>query len=255
MRKPATLLAVYFFIFSQTSPVLAQGVDETIKKGEELSKKWDYKGAVTLYEKALITDTNNYELLWRIADNYIKLGIMAKDTDKAALYEKAADCAAKAIAVDPEKINGHTRLAIAQGRLAIFKGGKIKVELSKSVKAEAEKALKINPNNDEALHTLGAWHREIASLPGILKVFAKIIYGGLPPASKEEAVKYLEKAVVVNPKIVEHHLELGRCYMKVNNWVSAKKAWGECLALTPIEAYDRDFQAEAKALLQEYKKR
>lgn len=255
MRKKRILLAVCFIIFSLNSAVFAQGDNEIIIKGEELSRKWDYQAAIVLYKKALMADAYNYNLLWRIADNYIKLGIMAEGDDKAAFYEKAVDYASKAIAADPEKIDGHAKLAIAQGRLALFKGGKVKVELSKSVKAEAEKALKINPNNDEALHTLGAWHREISTLPGILKVFAKIIYGGLPQASKDEAVKYLEKAVAVNPKIIEHHLELGRCYMKVSKWDLAKKEWSLCLTLSPLEAYDKDFQDEAKSLFQEYKKK
>jgi len=221
MRKILMLVVLGLVVLGFTSVVAAQsGVDEAIKSGEELSGKLDYKGK-----------------------------------DKEALYQKASDYATRAVAASPEKGEGHTKLAIAQGRLALFKGGKIKVEMSKTVKAEAEKALEINPDNDEALHTLGAWHREVATLPGVLKMFAKLIYGGLPPASTEEAVKYLEKSTAATPKIIEHHLELGKCYMVRRQWGLAKKAWAQCGNLKPIEAYDKDFQQEAKELLSEYKNR
>lgn len=253
MRKLLTLAVLGLAILGFTSLVAAQSAGEVVASGEELSKKWDYKGAIAVYEKALVGQANNYDLLWRVADNYVKLGVSADDKEKAPLYQKASDYATKAVAANPEAIDGHTKLAIAQGRLALFKGGKIKVEMSKTVKAEAERALQINPNNDEALHTLGAWHREVATLPGILKVFAKLIYGGLPPASKEEAVQYLEKATASNPKIIEHHLELGKCYMVMRQWDLARKSWAECGNLTPTEGYDKKFQEEAKGLLSEYK--
>jgi tetratricopeptide (TPR) repeat protein len=252
MKKLALFAGLCALIFGMVFAVVAQAADD-IQAGVELGKKLDYKGATTVYEKILVSDPKNYDALWMAADNYIKLGIMAKDADKAALYEKAADLAGKAVEISPDKIEGHVKLAIAKGRLALFKGGKIKVQLSKDVKAEAEKALQINPKNDEALHTLGSWHREVATLPGILKMFAKILYGGLPPASKDEAVKYLEEATAINPKVVEHHLELGKCYMTVGKWDLAKKAWNDCIALTPVEAYDKTFQAEARSLLAQYK--
>lgn len=247
---------MFLFIFGLNTAVLAQELDRAIKNGEELGKKWDYQGAVGAYEATLACNPNNFELLWRLAYNYIKLGLMAKkNADKVLLYEKAADYAAKALAVDNSKIEGHLWLAVAQGRLALLKGGKAKVVLSKNVKAEAEKALQIDPNNDAALHVMGGWNREAATLPGILKMFAKIIYGGLPPSSKEDAVKYLEKAVAINPNSIEHHLALGKCYMAVNKWDLVKKEWAECLKLVPLDAYDKDFQEEAKTLLGEYKKR
>ncbi|MDD4908043.1 MAG: hypothetical protein PHJ00_03170 [Candidatus Omnitrophica bacterium] len=252
MRKSALFAGLFALVLGMVFAVAAQAADN-IQAGEELSQKLDYKGAAAVYEKMLAGDAKNYDALWRAADNYIKMGIMAKEADKAALYEKAAGFAGRAVEISPDKIEGHVKLAIAKGRLALFKGGKIKVELSKDVKIEAEKALQIDPKNDEALHTLGSWHREVATLPGVLKMFAKMLYGGLPPASKDEAVKYLEEATAVNPKVVEHHLELGKCYMTVGKWDLARKAWNDCLALKPVEAYDKAFQDEARSLISEYK--
>jgi len=256
MRKIVLIAGLSLAICSFSTLLLAEDLAEALKNGEALAGKWDYQAAVSVYEKAFASNPDNFQLLWKLAYNYIKLGLMAKeDADKAAFYEKAADYANKAIAINESNVEGHVWLAVAQGRLALLKGGRIKVKLSKNVKAEAEKALQIDPDNDSALHILGAWHYQAATLPGVLKLFAKIIYGGLPPASKEEAVEYLKKAVSLNPKLIEHHLQLGKCYMAVHKWGLAKEEWAECLKLAPLDAYDKDFQAEAKALLEEYKKR
>ncbi|MDD5236893.1 MAG: hypothetical protein PHU91_04450 [Candidatus Omnitrophica bacterium] len=256
MKKILPALFLFFIIFSACAPASEQNLAQTIKTGEELGLKWDYRGAVNVYESSLACNPASFELLWKLAYNYIKLGLVAKkDTDKISLYGKAMDYATRAIVVNDARIEGHLWLAVAEGWLALLKGGREKVTLSKNVKAEAEKALKIDPNNDAALHVMGSWNREAATLPGILKMFAKIIYGGLPPSSTEDAVKYLEKAVAVNPKSIEHHLELGKCYMAVNKWDLAKKEWAECSKLTPLDAYDKNFQEEAKMLLGEYKKR
>ncbi|MCM8771243.1 MAG: hypothetical protein NC936_05185 [Candidatus Omnitrophica bacterium] len=257
MKKISLFIGLFFVCFGLTSTAnTKQLLDERIKTGEELSQKWDYQGAVDVYEKTLVDNPGNFELLWRLAHNYIKLGLMTKDIkQRTEFYEKAAIYAEKAIAVDDKRIEGYLWLAVAQGRLALLKGGKEKVILSKNVKAKAEKALEIDPDNDIALHVLGSWHLEAATLPSILKVFAKVIYGGLPPYSIEEARMYLEKAVAINPGLIEHHLELGNCYKALKKWELAKKEWSKCLELTPLDAYDKDFQEEAKTLLSEYKNR
>ena len=53
----------------------------------------------------------------------------------------------------PDDSKGHTYLAIAVGKLALYEGGKRKVELASEVKKEAERAIKLNARED-----LTAWH-------------------------------------------------------------------------------------------------
>ena len=177
MKKLVFLVCLVVLAFGFVFELETKAADD-IQSGEELTKKLDYRGAAVVYEKILTADPKNYDALWRAADDYISLGEMATTNEKSALYEKASEYATKAVEINPDKIEGHVKLANAQGRLALFKGGKIKVRMSKTIKAEAEKALQIDPENDEALHILGAWHREVATLPGILKTIQPITSTG-----------------------------------------------------------------------------
>ena len=77
--------------------------------------------------------------------------------------------------LNPNGWEGHSGLASNLGRLALFEGGKAKIEMAREVKAEAERALALNPKDDRAMHVLGRWHREIARLSVFEKTAAQLI--------------------------------------------------------------------------------
>src|SRR5258706_375125 len=77
---------------------------------------------------------------------------------------------------------------------------------------KTKEALALYPNNDLTYHVLGAWHYELANLNSFLRAIAKLIYGAIPEASNEEAVKNFQKAIELNPKRLANHVELGRSY-------------------------------------------
>jgi hypothetical protein len=88
--------------------------------------------------------------------------------------------------------------------MALFEGGKAKIEMSREVKAEAERALALNPKDDRAMHVLGRWNREIARLNVFEKTAAKVAFGGVPEgASMNDAVTWLEKAVAAGSRLRE----------------------------------------------------
>lgn len=136
-----------------------------------------------------------------------------------------------------------------------MEGGKKKVRLSKEVKQEALKALELDPNDDLAHHVLARWNREVANLSGLLKVFAKILYGGLPPASNEEAIKHFKKAIEINPEYINHHLELGITYQKMKKWQLAKEEFERVASLPIKDSDDKDHKAEAAQRLQKVMKK
>ena len=105
--------------------------------------------------------------------------------------------------------------------MALGEGSKEKVRLSAEVKKSVEKAIELDPKNDTAYHLLGRWHRNVANLSGISKAFAKILYGGLPPASNQEAAEYLKKATELAPDYINHQLELAITYQTMKEWPSA----------------------------------
>ncbi len=222
---------------------------DLIAAGEVLYQQWNHQAALDRFQQADQRAPGNYEVVWKIARQYAKLGQKAPREQKENLYQQAMDWARKAVSLNANEAQGHLWLAIAEGRLAMFKGGKQKVSLSKEVKKEAELVIKLDPKNDIAYHILGVWHREVATLNMVLKVFAKIIYGGLPAADIQEGIKYLENSVRLKPDGIEHHLELGKTYLEVNRYNEARKEFSQCLALAIKEENDPQYKKEAEALL------
>jgi tetratricopeptide (TPR) repeat protein len=228
-------------------------VNRHIRRGDELYKQFKHKESLTEYLGADEIDPNNYEVKWRIARAYTRIGKNAPKKEKEANYKKAMGFANQAVAIDSTGVEGHFRLAVAKGRLALFKGGKEKIRLSKDVKAEIDIVKQLDPNYHLAYHVIGLWHRGIANLSWVLKAFAKVIYGGVPEASNQEAVANLRKAVELRPDYVQHHVELGKTYVEVKDYEKARKEFEKALELPSVEEDDDEAKEEAKELLEDIK--
>jgi tetratricopeptide (TPR) repeat protein len=132
------------------------------------------------------------------------------------------------------------------GKLALFQGGRQKVELSKEVKAEAEKAVALDPNEDLAYHVLGVWNREMVELNWMLKKFAEVLYGRFPPASMDEALRDLRKASALAPNVVPHQVELGVTLAAARQWEEAKTTLDHALAMPKSWVTDDVYKEQAK---------
>jgi tetratricopeptide (TPR) repeat protein len=143
------------------------------------------------------------------------------DTDsveqKCALGEKALDYAKQGGRADPKNAMAQLALAVCYGRMAPLLDNKTKIAYSRLVKEHADKALALDPNNDLTYNVLGSWNYELAGLNPFLRALAGVIYGQLPDASYEEAVKDFEKAVQLNPNRLANHIGLGRAYAAIGN--------------------------------------
>ncbi len=258
MRQQIVALAIVLFavvgvMFAQEEATTS--AVEWLARGDKSYENFDNKGALEAYKQATLADSANCEGWWKLARAYVDVGEQAEKNQRRQFYALGEKAARKAVALCPEDAEAHFQLAVAVGRVALDVGGKTKVELSKEVKAEGEKALALNPEHDGTLHLLGRWHREVANLSGVLKAFAKILYGGLPPASNEEAIAYFKKAIAIKPEHINHHLELARTYRMVDNWAAAKEHYEKVLALPVSDADDPVYKQEAKQELQEVEKK
>ena len=251
-RSIAVLLGVMIFLCTVS---LAQEKEELIQKGDDYYDKWEHRNALIEYLKVLKIDSTDYEILWKVSRAYTDLGEKIDKKVRESYYQQAMDFAEKAVCANPEGVEGHFRKAVALGRLALFKGGKTKIELSKGVKEEIDIVKKLDPEYDLAYYVIGRWHREIANLSRILKVLAKVIYGGVPEASNEKAIENFTKAIELNPDYVEYRLEFGRTYMMLKKWDLAREQFNKCVELPSKEEDDDSFKEEAKELLNKIKKK
>ena len=230
----------------------AETAVQLIEQGDLLHDRMDREGSLECYRRALEPDSRNAELLWRLSRAHYDLGKAAEDKDRQGeYYRKAEHYAREAIRVDPRNPRGHLWLSISVGMVALFEGGKEKVELSREVKSEAEKTIELDPAEDIAYHVLARWHFEVATLNWFLRGVAKVVYGGLPPASREESIRLFEKAIELEPEWIDHHLELGKVYLDMGERDKGRAELGKALSLPVIDIEDPAHKEEAGKILKE----
>jgi tetratricopeptide (TPR) repeat protein len=227
-----------------------QSLQQLLAEGDSARAHFELERALRAYQEAVKIDSNHCEALWKLAQAYVDVGEKKPEKEQGDYYRSAERYARKAVQLCPGNAEAHFVLSMAVGRVALLVGGKRKVELSREVKEEAEKAIQLNPNHDGALHVLARWHREVANLSGILKLAAKVVYGGLPAASNEEAVAYFKRAIEIKPEHIHHHLELGRTYEMMKQYDLARAEYRKVLELPVSDPDDPDYKAEARQLLQ-----
>src|SRR5207245_2129884 len=147
------------------------------------------------------------------------------------------------VANDPK---GHTFLAIVVGKLALYYGGRTKVELSQDVKSEAEKAIALDPKEDLAYHVPGVWNREMVELNWFMQKFAEVLYRAFPPASMDDALKNLRHASELAPHIVPHQVELGITLAAAGKWDESKRTLEAALTMPKTWVTDDVYKQQAR---------
>jgi tetratricopeptide (TPR) repeat protein len=141
------------------------------------------------------------------------------------------------------------------GKYVLTQGKKEQINGSKTIKAEIEKAIELDPSNDLAFHALGRWHRRMAEIGGASRFLGGMIYGSIPKGSFEESEKNLLKAIELNPNYTNHHLELGRTYLSLKKKDLAVQEFQKVLELPDTTSKCPFYKKEAEAELAKLKKK
>jgi tetratricopeptide (TPR) repeat protein len=225
-----------------------------IVQGDEVEKQGKSRVALEIFRRAEKLKPNDVGVLLRIAKQYSDLVSQTHPKEAAQkVAEQSLEYSQRAVALDDSSAKAHLSLAIAYGRMTDFVGNKEKLEYSKLIKQEAERAAELDPKDDFSWHVLGRWHAGVADTNGVLKAMAKVVYGGLPPASMEDAAKYLKKAVEIAPQRMIHRAELARVYEKLHKTELARQEWQNVLGIKPVDSQDQEYHREAKVALQKSK--
>jgi tetratricopeptide (TPR) repeat protein len=226
-----TMLLDAWLVTATATATAAAGVPG-VADGDAAVARLDLPAALAAYRRAADASPDSYEAAWKLARTLADEATLSREArEQKALCVEAEKLARRAVRLDPTDPNGHAYLAVALGKLALFEGGKRKVELSREVRHEAEEALRRDPNDDLALHVLAIWNREVVQLSWVLKQFAQLLYGKLPPASLDVAVADLRRATEIRPEVIPHHVELGITLAAAKRWREAKAELERGLAL------------------------
>lgn len=226
--------------------------DPAVARGDSLMAAFRTDEAVEAYRQGVASGRDDPTLLWKTSRALLNLAEErpGKEGDEA-LYREAVELARRSVRSAPEAARPHATLAAALGRLALFEGGKRKVELAREVRSEAELAARLDPSDFAAFVVLGILERELATLNPFLKAFARTFFGRLPEASEEGSAAHLERAVRLEPGYITPRVELARTYLELDREADARRELEAALALRPQEEADRIRQREARELLEE----
>jgi tetratricopeptide (TPR) repeat protein len=228
----------------------AQDFPTLIKKADALDAQERTLDAIELLKQAEKIRPNDPQVLIKLSQDYSDAIDVAKEqSQKAAFATLCLEYAKKAVHEAPDNSDAHTCLSIAYGKLTDFVDNKTKMQYSKVVKSEAEKAVELNPQNDLALLILARWNFDMATLNPFLKAIAQTLYGEMPPASKEQAVEYFRKAIAAAPDRIIHHAEYANALEAMGKTQEAKAEWLKVTKLKPTDSEDRRYIAEAQKKL------
>ena len=224
--------------------------DALIRDALAAEARFDSKAALELFLQADAARPDDGFLLQKIARQYSDLSFETRDAaEQTRLCTAALAYAKRSVALQPKNAVNVLSLAICYGKLGTLSDARTKIEYSRLVRDHAEHALALDPNYDYAHHVLGRWHYEVATLGAATRFFVRLIYGGLPAASTEEAVRQLRRAAELSPQLPSHRVELGFALLADGQREPARLAFEAALALPKREKYDDEAWLRAREAL------
>jgi tetratricopeptide (TPR) repeat protein len=216
-------------------PALAQDAVALVALGDSAHAAFDPAQALSHFEAAIAIDSTNADALGKASRATVDVAEAMTDAEQQkALFRKAERYARLAVAADSGSAENWFHLARALGRTALSVGVRDRVRYAVEIRRCALNALAIDADHAGALHVLGMWNAEVKRLNGFELFFARRFLGGgvLGQANWQDAVKYMERAVAVDPERLSHRLDLAGIYADVDQKPKAREFYEFVIAAT-----------------------
>jgi tetratricopeptide (TPR) repeat protein len=250
MRVIAPFLAAALLVTG--APAFAQDARVFIEKGDEYVRAFENVKAVAEYEQAHRLAPESYEALVKLSRACRDAGEQLKaqgSKDAERYFEQGVRYAEALKQSFPDRAEPYYYAATNYGHLALYRGGKAKVRLSREIEKNAKKAIEVDPAFVPPYVTLGVFYREVANANAFMKAIAKTILGGLPDGTNEDSERMLRKAIELAPADVYAHFELASTYEKMKRKDRAVEELKKVLDLPATAHRDARLKAEARKKL------
>jgi tetratricopeptide (TPR) repeat protein len=230
----------------------ARSAAEALAAGDQAYAAGRLAEARQAYAEAVQAAPDHVTALCRLSRAESESGESEKGDVQRATFGKAVEHAREAVRLAPDSASAHVWLAVALGRQALREGARTKLAISKEIKAEADRAVALDPNIGRAWHVLAMWNIKVASLNAIERMAANAVLGGVPKgASFENAEAAFKKAIALEPQYVNHRLEYGRLLKDLKRPADARRELERAVSRPGTSsALDARYQSEAKTLLE-----
>jgi tetratricopeptide (TPR) repeat protein len=252
-RRCAFLLTVVLAAWA-TTQARGDEYEEALSRGDAAHAALETEKAAAEYQQAYRLAPDRFESLERMAHIHNDLGEAARGQAAEEQFRQATTYAETLQKRFPEKAAAHFWVAASYGNLALFKGGKEKVRLSRDVEKNAKRAVAIDPEFSAAYLVLGIYYREVAELNWFLKAFARTFLGGLPGGTREDSERLLLKAAALSPRDPFIQFQLARTYRSLGRPDVEAKHLQQAIELPPLEPRDLVNRKEAERRFAEIRK-
>jgi len=255
LKNVKYFFTLFLLLSSRTLWAADLSFTNALAQADVAEKRGDISDALKLYNDAQQAGANNAVDLCVLARRYCDLTYLTNST--AAQKDWVADalaCSQQAVNADPQNAVAHASLAVCYAKSCLFADVKTELADSRLFKLEAEKAIALDPKQDVAYYLLGRWNYGIASAGFFSRAYVKVVYGGLPKASYQDAVINFKKAVELAPDRILNHAGLALAYEATGEKKLEIAELEKCCALKPLGPEDIEARRDAQnklALLQQ----
>lgn len=239
-------------LYSQTSGSSDSAIGSQLEIAKELHMSGEEQKSLNIYKDVLSKDADNITALWNAAVLQAKIGHRQnRERSMRRHYEAAQELADRAVENHPDNGHAYYAKAVAVGRMTEIMGTGDKIDASRELKNNIEKASELIPDFAPVWHLYGVWHSDVANMSGAVKTAAGLFSGGIPDASNEKAEEYLNKAISLDKDNILFHLDLAKHYLKIDRPEDARPLLEEILKMEPQMKDDSRYINEADQLLEE----
>ncbi len=255
-RRRLILVLITGLLIAGTPASAADGGNSSVavllNRGDRLFRSMNNAGALEAYREAEKLAPTDYGVLVRLTrvNNDIGRVLLRKSPDAESYYRNAIAYAERLRAQYPDSAETWFYLALCHGSLVPFKSLGEKLELSRDVRANAERALAIDSSFAMAHVILGIYYRAVARLGWFERTIVNGILGKNLGGTYEDAEQHLHRAVALEPENPYAHFELSWVYRAMGRTDDAKAELQKVLTIPPTCQREQLQHDDAERMLQ-----
>lgn len=246
-------IVLLFCMLFYLKGLCAQETFVLLKEADNFEKSLKENEALDKYKQVLLGEPNNCKALVKATELSCRIGGRAvQKSDKKLYFETALAYANRAVIAESSNADAYYALALACGKMTeVETDNKKIVSYVKEIAVNAQKALALNPVHGKANYVAGKWHCEMFNLNGLKKAAVKLLYGGLPIATMDSAIYYMEKCRTYEPYFVVNYVDLAKAYELHNKTAKQIEILEKLVKLPNRTADDANLKSEAQKKLSE----
>jgi hypothetical protein len=193
-----------------------------------------------MWSEMLASDASNFEAAWKLARADYWLGGHLPEAERRRFLEQGIEAGRKAVAMQPNRPEGHFWMAANMGALAESFGVRQGIKYRTPIRNALETVLRIDPSfqDGSADRALGRWYSRVPRL-----------FGG----NKKLAETHLRKSLTYNPNSTASHFFLAELLLDDGRTQEGRAELEAVLTAPPNPNWipeDNDFKDKARRALQ-----